>query len=62
VDEMKRINVNISDDMHTWLKAESEKRGLTMNALVIFAIETYYTQQQMLPNMGRMLDQLEKKD
>ena len=59
---MKRINVNISDDMHTWLKAESEKRGLTMNALVIFAIETYYTQQQMLPNMGRMLDQLEKKD
>jgi len=57
---MKRINVNISDDMHAWLKAEGEKRGLTMNAVVIFAIETYYTQQQVMPNMGRMLDQLEK--
>lgn len=59
---MKRINVNISDDMHAWLKTEGEKRGLTMNAVVIFAIETYYTQQLMLPNMGRMLDQLEKGD
>jgi len=59
---MKRINVNISDDMHAWLKAEGEKRGLTMNAVVIFAIETYYTQQQVMPNMGRMLDQLEKEE
>lgn len=59
---VKRLNAHISEEMHTWLKIEAEKRGLSMNAIVIFALETYYMQQQVMPNMGRMLEQLEKGD
>lgn len=59
---VKRLNAHISEEMHAWLKVEAEKRGLTMNAIVIFALEFYQMTQNTLPNMGRMLDQLEKED
>lgn len=59
---LKRMNIKVSEDMHSWVQAEADKRGLTMNAVVIFALETYFAQQQVLPNMGRMLEQLEKED
>lgn len=60
--ELKRLNIKVSEEMHAWLQIESSKRGLTMNALVIFALENYYAQQRMLPNMDRMLSQLEKEN
>lgn len=59
---LKRMNIKVSEDMHAWLQHEANKRGLTMNAVIIFALENHYAQQQMIPNMGRMLDQLEKED
>lgn len=52
--ELKRLNVKISADMHDWLKTEAEKRGLTMQAIVIFALENYYKEQMMFPVIDKI--------
>ena len=48
---LKRFNVTLSEDMHTWIAEQSEKRGLTMNAIVIFALEMYRKQEEVSPQM-----------
>lgn len=60
MEKLKRINVNITEDMHKWLKSESERRGLTMNALVIFALETYHNQQRVLPHLDELMAEHER--
>lgn len=59
--ELKRLNVRLRPEMHEWLKLQAEMRGLTMNAMVIFAIETYVQQQQMMPMLPQMLEELRKE-
>ena len=44
---LKRMSIKVSEEMHSWLAVEAEKRGLTMNAIIIFALENYYTQSSM---------------
>ena len=57
--DLKRLNVRIRPEMHEWLQKSAEARGLSMNAMVIFAIETYVQQQQMMPILPQMMKQLE---
>ena len=54
---LKRFNVTLSEDMHAWLAEQSEQRGLTMNALVIFALEMYRKQEEVGPQM-KMIQEL----
>ena len=54
---LKRFNVTLAEDMHAWLAEQSEKRGLTMNALVIFALEMYRKQEEVGPQM-KMIQEL----
>ena len=54
---LKRFSVTVSEDMHAWLAEQSEKRGLTMNALVIFALEMYRKQEEVGPQM-KMIQEL----
>ena len=58
--ELKRLNVRIRPEMHEWLQKMAESRGISMNAMVIFAIETYVQQQQMMPLLPTMLKQLDE--
>lgn len=60
--ELKRLNVRVRPEMHDWLKHQAEMRGLTMNAMVIFAIETYVQQQQVMPMLPDMLAELKKSE
>ena len=60
--ELKRLNVRIRPEMHEWLQKTAESRGLSMNAMVIFAIETYVQQQQVMPLLPMMLKQLEEME
>lgn len=60
--ELKRLNVRIRPEMHEWLQKSAEARGISMNAMVIFAIETYVQQQQMMPMLPTMLKQIEDLD
>ena len=48
---LKRFSVTVSEAMHTWIAEQAEKRGLTMNAVVIFALETYRKQEELGPQM-----------
>lgn len=53
---VKRLNVKISEDMHAWIQQEADRRGLTMNAVIIFALETYYNQQQVIPHLPKLME------
>ena len=48
---LKRMSIKVSEEMHDWLKVEADKRGLTMNAIIIFALENYYRQTEVIPTM-----------
>ena len=48
---LKRFSVTVSEDMHAWIAEQAEKRGLTMNAVVIFALEMYRKQEDMGPQL-----------
>lgn len=58
---VKRMNIKISEDMHTWIQQEADKRGLTMNAVIIFALETYYNQATVIPGMNALLQEMERQ-
>lgn len=57
---LKRMSIKVSEDMHAWLQQEADKRGLTMNSVIIFALETYYNQTTVMPNIPKMMEALEK--
>lgn len=48
---LKRFSVTISEELHSWIAEQSEKRGLTMNAIIIFALEMYRKQEEVGPQM-----------
>lgn len=54
--ELKRLGVRIRPEMHEWLTEQAELRGLTLNAIVIFALETYYQQQEMMPMLSKVIE------
>ncbi|WP_144514027.1 hypothetical protein [Bacillus sp. FJAT-22090] len=56
----KKMSIKISEDMHEWIAFEAEKRGLTMNAVIIFALETYQQQSTILPNIAMMKEMMDK--
>jgi uncharacterized protein (DUF1778 family) len=56
--ELKRLNIRVRPEMHEFLKHAAESRGLTMNAMAIFALETYFQQQQILPHIGDLLERV----
>lgn len=65
--ELKRLNIRVRPQMHEWLAKEAESRGLSQNAMVILALETYMQQLsgmdllvQYLPLLPELIKQSEK--
>lgn len=58
--DLKRLNVRVRPEMHEWLQRSAEARGLTINAMVIFAIETYAQQQEGLMMLPDILERLKQ--
>ena len=58
---LKRMSIKVSEEMHAWLADEAEKRGLTMNAIVIFALENYYKEAIAIPSIKKAMDMLEEQ-
>lgn len=52
---MKRLNIKVNEETYNWISEQSNKRGLTMNAVVILAIETYVTQSVVTGNLPELL-------
>lgn len=59
---LKRMSIKVSEEMHEWLQESAEKRGLTMNAIIIFALEGYYNQEIVIPQIKAMGEMLEKQE
>lgn len=58
---LKRMSIKVSEEIYDWISAEGEKRGLSMNAVVIFALETYYQQTSAMAQLPRMMEELERE-
>lgn len=58
--ELKRLNVRVRPEMHEFLRQTAKSRGLSMNAMVIFALETYFTQEQVLPHLEELINESKK--
>lgn len=56
---LKRMSIKVSEEMHDWLKIEADKRGLTMNAIIIFALENYYKESIALPSIQKAMELME---
>lgn len=59
---LKRMSIKVSEELYDWIASEGEKRGLSMNAVVIFALETYYNQNTVIPNIAVMKELMDKLD
>lgn len=59
---LKRMSIKVSEEMHEWLQESAAKRGLTMNAIIIFALENYYNQEIVIPQIKAMGAMLEKQE
>lgn len=56
------MSIKVSEELYDWIASEGEKRGLSMNAVVIFALETYYNQNTVIPNIAVMKELMDKLD
>lgn len=58
--DLKRMNIRVTPEMHSFLTIQAEKRGITLNAMCIFALETYVQQQMTMSLIPNMLEELQK--
>jgi predicted DNA binding CopG/RHH family protein len=60
-DEMKRVNIRVSPEVHEWFKIRSDKTGIPMSSLMYLALEQYIQQQMVLPHIADMVSELKEK-
>ena len=53
--ELKRINVRIRPELHEALKVAARKRGLSMNAMYVLALESYLQQLVVTDNLDDLV-------
>lgn len=53
--ELKRINVRIRPELHEALKVAANKRGLSMNAMYVLALESYLQQLVVTDNLDDLI-------
>jgi len=58
---LKRMSLKVSEELYDFISADGEKRGLSMNAVVIFALETYYQQMNAMSQLPKMMEELERE-
>ena len=58
---LKRMSLKVSEELYDFIAADGEKRGLSMNAVVIFALETYYQQMSAMSQLPKMMEELERE-
>ena len=59
--DLKRMSIKVSPEMHEWLSVKADKSGLTMNAIIIFALERYVEQSSVTPHINEMIKALQEK-
>jgi len=56
--EMKRVNIRVSPEVHEWFRIRSEKTGVPSSSLMYLALEQYIQQQMLLPHIPDMVREL----
>ena len=51
----KRLNIKVSEDMYNWIADQAESRALSLNSVVVLALETYAQQQVVTGNLPELL-------
>ena len=54
------MSIKISEDLYNYITAEAEREGLSRNAVIIFALNNYKTQNTVVPGMEVMKELLAK--
>lgn len=57
---LKRMSIKISEDLYNYIHAQAQSEGLSMNAVIIFALNNYRMQNSVFPNIESMQDILGK--
>ena len=63
---ISRLNTRLPDELNDWLDIESARTGLSKNAIVLFSIENYRKEKEVLTSMANMgelvakIEQMEK--
>ena len=57
-----RIGARISAETHDWLQQKSDKMGISKSALIVFALESYKTQDTTVSSMPSMIKHLDNKE
>lgn len=59
---LQRMSIKVSEEMHEWLHEESDRRGLTMNSIIILALENYHKETTVVGNLPRIMEELERRN
>lgn len=59
---LKRMSIKVSEELYNYISDEAEREGLSMNAVIIFALNNYKTQNTVGNNVNVMKELLEKLD
>lgn len=60
--KLKKTSVMLTEEMHAHIQKNADKRGLTMNAVIIFALEYYFHHNEALGTMQAMLERVEQEE
>jgi len=51
---LKRMSIKVSEELYNYIANEAEREGLSMNAVIIFALNNYKNQNSVVPNIAMM--------
>ena len=51
---LKRMSIKVSEELYDYIAQEAEREGLSMNAVIIFALNNYKKEQTVMPNLDAM--------
>lgn len=57
---LKRMSIKVSEELYNYISEEAEREGLSMNAVIIFALNNYKTQNTVGNNVNVMKELLDK--
>lgn len=60
---LKRMSIKVSEELYDFIASEAEREGLSMNAVIIFALNNYKKEQTVLPSLDnvRVLMELQQQ-
>ena len=63
---LRRMSIKVSEELYDYIANEAEREGLSMNAVIIFALNNYKKEQTVLPSLDSVrvlmeLQQLQKQ-